>query len=114
MLQPATDTYQFHPGHASYKRARMFGWLMFSGFLIIALSALTLSILIGKTYDHSFTLYLKWQDALVLLLGFIAFLTSGGNILVLRFLHALRSGYTKGMLTLVGNSVLTVRDLSPL
>jgi hypothetical protein len=114
MIQPTPDTYQFHLGRLAYKRTRMLAWLMFSGFLIITLLALTISIWMGGTYDHGFTFYLKWQDALVSLLCFIAFLTLGGNILVLRFLRALHGGYTEGMLTLVGNSVLMVRDLSPL
>jgi hypothetical protein len=65
-----------------------------------------------KTYTHTFTPYLKWQDALAALLGFISFVSFGGSIAVVRFLCALRAGYSKDMLMLAGDNTLTVRDLS--
>ena len=113
MIQSAVDTYCFHLGHSPYVRICIRAWLLFCSFLSIAVLALALSHILWISYSHTFTLYLKWQDALVALMCFVAFLLVSGSILILRFLYALHKGYHKGMLTLVGNSSLAVRDLSP-
>jgi len=63
------------------------------------------------TYAHTFTPYLKWQDALVALCWYITFISLGGCVLIGRFLFALRAGYTSAMLV-VSESALIVRDLS--
>ena len=110
MIQPE-DTYHFHLGRSSYRRISIQGGLVLVGFLLCAIMALTLSKMLWGTYHHTFTFYLKWQDALLALLWFISFITLGGCVIVVRFLFALRSGYRKGMLTLVGQRALTVRDL---
>jgi hypothetical protein len=80
--------------------------------MMLAGASITLGILLGGTYAHNFTLYLKWQDALLLLSWFIALMALGGIVLVVRFLYALHKGYTQSMITLVGNTI-HVRDLSP-
>jgi hypothetical protein len=69
-------------------------------------------MVVWKTYTHSWTPYLKWQDALVALSWFIPCIALGGGILIARFLHALRVGYTQGMVTFAQNDTITVRDLS--
>jgi hypothetical protein len=112
MIQPAMDTYRFCLGRSQYKRVRARAWLFFGGFLIVALCSLVLGGLLWKTYTHTFTPYLKWQDALVALLWFVSFIACGGSIAVVRFLCALHAGYHKGMLTLAGDNTLTVSDLS--
>ncbi len=112
MIQSAQHVYQFHLGRAKYLRIRFLAWLFLGGLLACAMLAVVVGILLWMTYVHSFTLYLKWQDALVALVWFIAFTACGGIALIVRFLYALRAGYTQGMLTLVGDTSLTVRDLS--
>jgi len=64
------------------------------------------------TYSHAFTPYLKWQDALVALCGFILLDSLWGCALIIRFLWTLRAGYKQEMLT-VSEGALTVRDLAP-
>jgi MFS family permease len=112
MVQPVINAYRFCLGRSQYKRVRARGWLFFGGFLLVALGALVLGGLLWGTYTHTFTPYLKWQDALVALLWFIAFASLGGSITVVRFLCALHAGYRQGMLTLTDDNTLTVRDLS--
>lgn len=113
MKQAAGDTFHFCLGRTSYRRTTISGWLLFIGFFACALLAAWLSAQLLPTYSHAFTPFLKWQDALVALCWYIALLGVGGCILVLRFFHALRSGHSRGMLTLVSNTTLIVRDLSP-
>jgi hypothetical protein len=86
---------------------------MASGLLCCATLALFLCVTVWQSYDHTFTFYLKWQDALVALSAFTTFLMLGGIALIFCFLFALRSGYKHDMITLKG-SLLTARDLSPL
>ena len=112
MIQPAIDAYRFCLGRSQYKRVRARGWLFFGGFLIVALCSLVLGGCLWRTYTHTFTPYLKWQDALVTLLWFISFVSFGGSVAVVRFLCALHAGYSKDMLMLAGDNTLTVRDLS--
>jgi hypothetical protein len=112
MIQPALDTYRFHLGRSSYLRISVLSVLMLASLLTCALIALVLSNMLLPTYMHNFTPYLKWQDALVALLWFITFISLGGSIFVVRFLYALHCGYTKGMLILVKDNALTVRDLA--
>jgi hypothetical protein len=112
MMQSAVDTYSFRLRRTAYVRTRLLGWLLFSGFLLSILFSAVLGVGLLPTYSHSFTLYLKWQDALVALLWFITFLSLGGCILVVRFLHALHAGYSEGIVILSGNRTLSVRDLS--
>jgi hypothetical protein len=113
MKQPVIDADRFRLGWRSYMRAGTLGLLMLSGLILSAIATLSGGIALWTHYDHNFTLYLKWQDALVALLWFITFLALGGCALVIRFLYALHAGYRHHMITLVGNSSLTVRDLSP-
>jgi len=112
IVQLAQDTYRFDLGRAQYRRIRTIGLLFFSTLIICACLGIAVGILLWKSYPHDFTPYLKWQDALLSLSWFMAFITLGGAVMVVRFLHALRAGYTQGMVTLVGNSTITVRDLS--
>ena len=115
MIQLALDTCLFRVGRGAYLRNSALGWLLFGGFLTCALAVLVASAFLLPGYDHTFTLYLKWQDALVALCWYIALLSLTGCGMVLRYLHALRMGYTREMITLSGvrdGIVLTVRDLS--
>src|SRR5258708_32622420 len=113
VIQPALDTYLFRLKRTSYMRTGALGWLLFNGFLICAFVFALLSAWILPAYSHSFTPYLKWQDALVALCWCVTFISLGGCVLVARFLLALHIGYRQGILTLVGSTTLSVRDLSP-
>lgn len=112
MIQSANDTYTFRLGRRSYRRIGLLGWLVLNGCLLCAVVAVLASIWFLPTYSHGFTLYLKWQDALVGLCWYVSLISLLACVLVLRFLSALRTGYREGMLTLVGNTALIVRDLS--
>lgn len=112
MVQSGRDTYRFNLEHSQYTRIRRYAWLFLVGLLVCALAGIVSGIIVWKTYTHSFTPYLKWQDALVALSWFIPCIALGGGILILRFLHALRVGYTQGMVSFAQNDIITVRDLS--
>jgi len=90
----------------------MLSVLMLANLLVCALLALLLSNILWSSYVHNFTPYLKWQDALVALLWFVAFIALGGSVFVLRFLYALHCGTKKGMLVLEKGATLIVRDLA--
>lgn len=113
MIQSAIDTYLFRLGRPAYKHDRARGWLWCIGFLVGAISAFVLSLLLLPTYPHTFTPYLRWQDALVALLWFVTFLCLSGCIFSVRYLKVLRIGYTKELLTITEGQQLIVRDLSP-
>ena len=112
ITQPIHDTQQFNLAPSQYKRISTLGRLFILALIILASGSITLGILLWRTYTHNFTFYLKWQDALLLLSWFIALMALGGIILAVRFLHALRKGYTQSMITLTGHTI-RVRDLSP-
>ncbi len=112
MLQSISTTRTFYQDRAVYIRTRRLAWLMCAAFFLGTLLSLVFSFKLWGTYTHVFTFYLKWQDALAALLWFVAFLTLGGGILVLRFLHAVHIGYIKGVFSLVNTTHILVRDLS--
>jgi hypothetical protein len=112
MKQTTVYSYFFRLSQTAYKRTRLSGWLLFTGLLLCAFFSAISSARLLPTYSHNFTFYLKWQDVLVVLLWFITFLSLGGCILVLRFLYGLRAGYHEGMVALIGDKALSVRDLS--
>src|SRR5437870_3590898 len=113
MIQFAVDTYLFRLGRPAYGRTRLLGLLWLGGFFSCACLALLLSALLLPTYAHTFTPYLKWQDALVAFLWATTLFSLIGCIFTLRFLYTLHIGYTRGMLTLVKDKYLAVRDLAP-
>jgi len=104
--------YVFRLGRTSYRRTRLLGWLLLSAFLLCAIVSIVLSIHLLPTYPHTFVPYLRWQDILAVTCWYIALISLGGCILVVRFLYALHAGYSKGMLTLIGKRTLVARDLS--
>ncbi|GCE04573.1 hypothetical protein [Dictyobacter aurantiacus] len=112
MLQPVKDTYRFDLAQGQYLRIRRLGWLFFLALIVTAIVGVCCGAALWTTYVHKFTLYLKWQDALVALSWFISFISILGSVLVVRFLYALRAGRTAGMVTFEGNDTVTVRDLS--
>ncbi len=111
MIQSAANTYLFRLGQPSYRRISLLAWLLFAGYLLCAVVSAALGMRLYPTYAHTFTPYLKWQDALVALCWYITFISLGGCVLIGRFLFALRAGYTSAMLV-VSESALIVRDLS--
>lgn len=113
MTQSTQKSYQFHLARQAYKQIRLKAWLMLVAFSLCVLLGTAGGFLLWPAYAHSFTLYLKWQDALVASCWGVALVSLGGCILIVRFLHALRSGYQGAMLTLEGTDRLSGRDLSP-
>ncbi len=112
MIESPSTTRTFYQDRAAYARTRRLGWLMGGLFFLGALLSFGVSMKLWGTYTHVFTFYLKWQDALVALLAFVVFLTLGGCILVLRFLHVVHIGYIRGVFSLVDTMQIRVRDLS--
>ncbi len=110
MLQPVPVIQRFYPRHTA--RVTLLSGLMLAALLICTLLALLLSGVLWSSYMHNFTPYLKWQDALVALLWFIAFIALGGSVFVVRFLYALHCGAREGMLLLEKGASLIVRDLA--
>src|SRR6266851_2192230 len=106
MIQSSDQINHYNLTRQSYRRASQRAWLMLGGFVLCILLGITGGILLWPTYSHAFTLYLKWQDALVGCSWCVALVSLGGCILVLRFLHALRQGYCGPMLILEGKSKL--------
>src|SRR6266516_976240 len=113
MIRTPANDYVFYFHHAPYKRTRLIAWLLILASLAIASACAVLAIRLWPSYSHRFTLYLKWQDALLATLWYISLILLGGSVLVVRFLHALHAGYYRGMFLLQDNSTLIVRDLSP-
>ena len=111
MRESAPSTYQFRLGRAAYIRTGVLALLLLGGFLLCGLAAVLLGLRLFSTYAHTFTFYLKWQDVLVALCWYITFISLGGCVFIIRFLHALHSGYSKEMIV-VSASALIVRDLS--
>ena len=105
--------YQFDLTGQAYQRTSGQAWLLCSAFFLCALLGGGAALLLWPTYTHGLTFYLKWQDALVASCWCVTLVSLGGCILVLRFLHALRQGYTTGMLRLENGNRLSGRDLSP-
>ncbi len=112
MIQSALYTYLFRLGRKAYIKTGLLGWLLFTAFLVCAVSAAFFGVRLLPTYSHDFTPFLKWQDALVALCWYVSLISLVGCILIVRFLYALRAGYRKEMLVL-SDSMLTVRDLAP-
>ena len=90
----------------------MLGWLLFNAFLVCSFMSSLLAAWILQAYPHTFTIYLKWQDALLALCCCVTFISLGGCALVARFLSALHIGYRHSMLTWVDSTTLNIRDLS--
>ncbi len=106
------SAYLFRLRRASYTRTCLLGWLSFTAFALVALVSIVILRSFWPTYSHTFTLYLKWPDALVLLIGYAGVLALSGAILVLRFLYVLSQGQRREILRLEEESTMTVRDLS--
>ena len=113
MIQTSANNHVFYPSSASYIRIRLLGWLLILASFTVAFVCAVLAIRLWPTYSHTFTPYLKWQDALFASFWYIVLLLLGGSVLVARFLYALYAGYHRGMFILEGDSTLIVRDLSP-
>src|SRR5260370_6908583 len=113
MTQTPANDYVFFLSRSSYRHTRLLAWLLIAASLVTALASPILAARLWPMYSHTFTPYLKWQDALFASLLYIALILLGGGLIVVRFLYALRSGYHQGMFVLEGRSALTVRDVSP-
>ena len=106
------NVHRFHLAHPAYRLIGLQGCLVGTAFLLCALLGLVGGFLLLPTYSHEFSWSQKWQDALVGSCWCVALVSSGGCMLVLRFLYALHSGYSRGMIILEGQDKLAGRDLS--
>jgi hypothetical protein len=113
MIQTTGDTASFRLDRAHYVRIRLLAWVLICVSLVVAAVTALLGVLFWPTYTHTFTLYLKWQDALLAILWFDSFALVWGSVLVARFLFALHAGYHEGMFFVHEDRAITVRDLSP-
>jgi hypothetical protein len=113
MLETISCRSVFYPGRSSYARTRLLALLSLGGYLACAVLFAWLGARLFGTYAHTFTLYLKWQDLVEVLCWSLSTIALGGCVVVARFLYALREGSRRGMVEVVGNRELTVRDLSP-
>jgi hypothetical protein len=113
MTQMPANEHIFYLDHTSYKRTRLLAWALILASFAIACACAVLASKLWLTYSHTFTPYLKWQDALLAALWYSIISLLAGSVLVVRFLHALRAGYYQGMFLLKDDSTLVVRDLSP-
>src|SRR5437763_783535 len=113
MIHTSANSYVFYLRRASYLRVHLLGLLLIIASLAIAVVCAVLAIRLWPTYSHTFTPYLKWQDALLASLGYIALLLLGGSVLVGRFFYALSEGYHKGIFILEVDFNIMVLDLSP-
>src|SRR5437762_11183598 len=111
MIQSTSNTYLFRLGRPAYIRTSLLAWLLLAAFLLFGIISAILGFRLIPTYSHAFTLYLKWQDALLAVCWYITFDTLVGCVLIARFLYALRVVYRREMIVL-SEKVLTVRDLS--
>jgi hypothetical protein len=111
MRRISANTYQFRLGRAAYIHTGFLALLLLGSFLLCGLLTAAFALWLFPTYTHTFTFYLKWQDALVALCWYIAFIALGGCVLIARFLYALHIGYAKEMIAF-SDSTLVVRDLS--
>lgn len=97
---------------ASFRRTRLLSWLLVLASLSLAFACMVLSVRLWPTYTHVFTLYLKWQDALLATLCYLSLILIGASVMVMRFYYAVRIGFHQGMIMQRGSSNLVVRDLS--
>lgn len=102
----------FYPERLSYARTRLLALLLLGAYLACAILLAWLGVRFSAVYEHAFTLYLKWQDLAEVLIWSLAIIALGGCVVVAHFLYALRSGARTGIVEVVGNRALTVRDLS--
>ncbi len=102
----------FYLSSASFRRTRMLAWLLVLASLSLACGCIVLSVRLWPSYIHVFTLYLKWQDALMATLCYLSLILIGASIMVMRFYFAVRAGYRQGMIIQKRSSTLVVRDLS--
>src|SRR5260370_9659073 len=112
MIHMLANDYVFYLSHTSYKRIRLLAWLLVLVSLTIAIACVVLAISMWPSYVHTFTPYLKWQDALLATLCYISLILIGGSAMVVRFRYALHAGFYQGMFIQEGGCPLIVRDLS--
>lgn len=111
-MQSKVNAYLFRLGRASYTRSRLLGWLLLIAFTSLSCLMLFWALQLWPSYQHSWTPFLKWQDALLASLLYTTLTSFSGSILVARFLVLLKIGRREEMLSLENDSTFTTRDLS--
>ena len=112
MIHSTQHTYLFHMGRKAYIKIGLLSWLLCGAFLVCGVVCAILAVRLFPTYNHAFTLFLKWQDGLVALCWCTTLIALVGCALIVRFSYALYAGYHKEMLILSEDAII-VRDLSP-
>jgi hypothetical protein len=113
MKQSAQPIYQFCLARPAYRRISLQACSLAGAFLLCLFLGVAGGLALWPTYTHTFTWYLKWQDALLGSSWCLALVSLGGCILTLRFLGALHRGYRHGMIIMEHRQRLAGRDLSP-
>src|SRR5258708_22728899 len=93
MTQTPANDYVFFLSRSSYRHTRLLAWLLITASLVTALASTILAARLSPMYSHTFTPYLKWQDALFASLLYIALILLGGSLILVRFLYALPSRF---------------------
>ncbi len=112
MAQSVESIIRFSLARHSYWRIRLKAWCILGAYVLCAFLGASGGLWLWPTYPHNFTIYLKWQDALVWGCWCLTVVSLIGCTLVARFLYALRQGHRHSMLLLRAGNILTVRDLS--
>jgi hypothetical protein len=109
--QSGTEVQRFHLKRSAYVRNSLLALLTAVTFLLVAAGLVGGGRWLWGSYGHTFTPYLKWQDALLALVVYLTLSALAGCLMSLRYLYALQMGYRREML-LIDEQSLTVRDLS--
>lgn len=112
MVEMSSCRSVFYPRRSAYARTRLLALLLLGAYLACAVFLAWLGVRFSGMYAHTFTPYLKWQDLLAALIWSLAIIALGGSVVVACFLYALRAGARTGIVEVVGDRELTVRDLS--
>ena len=110
---PAARAVMFYPTRASARHNRLLAVFLIILTIWAAVLLAFAAYRLWPAYTHSFTPYLKWQDALLAAFCYGSLVLLCAAIILARFLFACHLGSRRGMLMLASGGVLTVRDLSP-
>lgn len=111
-MQSTVNAYLFCLGRTSYTRTRLLAWLLLMAFLLVSALMSFWAVQLWPNYPHTWTPFLKWEDALFATLVYGALTALSGSILSARFLMILKIARHREMLSLENDSTFTTRDLS--
>jgi hypothetical protein len=110
MVETLSRSSVFYPARSLYVHTKLLALLLLGAYLLCAALLAWLGVRLSGM--HAQTFILSWQELAEVLCWSLVSIALGGCVLVARFLYALRAGVRKGIVEVVGNRELTVRDLS--